>query len=86
MPWPFSLFIGSDYFSEYVLLKKIVTISCQLQVSSENNVKQAIKAAVDKCGHLRVSVNTAGIMRIAKTLSEAGEVHPLQIFEDITKV
>jgi len=25
-------------------------------------------------------------MRIAKTLSEAGEVHPLQIFEDITKV
>lgn len=63
-----------------------MTISCQQQVSSENDVKQAIKTAVDKCGPLRVSVNTAGIMRISKTLSEAGEVHPLQIFEDITKV
>lgn len=63
-----------------------MTISCQQQVSSENDVKQAIKTAVDKCGPLRVLVNTAGIMRIAKTLSEAGEVHSLQIFEDITKV
>ena len=58
----------------------------QLQVLSEFDVKQAIKTAVDKCGPLRISVNTAGIMGIAKTLSEAGEVHPLQMFEEITKV
>ena len=62
------------------------TISYQLQVSSEDDVKQAIKTAVDECGPLRVSVSTAGIVTIAKTLSEAREVHPLQIFEEITKV
>ena len=67
-------------------MKNNCTISYQLQVSSEDDVKQAIKTAIDKCGPLRVSVNTAGIVTIAKTLSEAREVHPLQIFEEITKV
>lgn len=65
---------------------KNVTISYQLQVSSEDDVKQAIKTAIDKCGPLRVSVSTAGIVRLAKALSEVGEVHPLQMFEEITKV
>lgn len=65
---------------------KNVTISYQLQVSSEDDVKQAIKTVMDKCGPLHVSVSTAGIVRLAKALSEAGEVHPLQMFEEITKV
>lgn len=55
-------------------------------VSSEDDVKQAIKTAIDKCGPLRVSVSTAGIVRLAKALSEVGEVHPLQMFEEITKI
>lgn len=69
-----------------IFIRKIVTISYLLQVSSEDDVKQAIKTVIDKCGPLRVAVNTAGIIRIAKTLSDVGEVHPLQMFEEITKV
>lgn len=57
-----------------------------LQVSSESDVKQAIKTVVDKCGPLRAAVNTAAIVKIAETLSDAGEVHPHHIFEEITKV
>ena len=68
------------------MLMKNVTISYQLQVSSEDDVRQAIKTAMDKCGPLRVSVSTAGIVRLAKVLSEAEEVHPVQMFEEITKV
>lgn len=56
------------------------------QVSSESSVKQAIKTVVDKCGHLRAVVNTAGIIRIAATLSDTGEAHSLSLFEEIIKV
>ena len=49
-------------------------------------VKQAIKTVVDKCGPLRAVVNTAGIMKIAGTLSDTGEAHSLSLFEEITKV
>lgn len=56
------------------------------QVSSESDVKQAIKTVVNKCGPLRIAVNTAGIVKLAKTLSDEGEVHPLDIFEEISKV
>lgn len=56
------------------------------QVSSESSVKQAIKTVVDKCGPLWAVVNTAGIMKIAGTLSDTGEAHSLSLFEEITKV
>ena len=56
------------------------------QVSSESSVKQAIKTVVDKCGPLRAVVNTAGIMKIAGTLSDNGNAHSLSLFEEITKV
>lgn len=49
-------------------------------------MKQAIKTVVNKCGPLRIAVNTAGIVKLAKTLSDEGEVHPLDIFEEISKV
>lgn len=55
-------------------------------VSSESDVKQAIKTVVNKCGPLRIAVNTAGIVKLAKTLSDEGEVHPLDIFEEISKI
>lgn len=55
-------------------------------VSSEIDVKQAIETVVDWCGPLRVAVNTAGIVKIAKTLSDGGEVHPLHTFEEILKI
>ncbi|KAL9973261.1 hypothetical protein ACROYT_G019690 [Oculina patagonica] len=55
-------------------------------VSSESDVKQALKTLVDKCGPLRAAVNTAAIVKIAETLPDAGEVHPLHIFEEITKI
>ncbi|XP_073253357.1 3-hydroxyacyl-CoA dehydrogenase type-2-like isoform X2 [Porites lutea] len=55
-------------------------------VSSESSVKQAIKTVVDKCGPLRAVVNTAGIMKIAGTLSDTGEAHSLSLFEEITKI
>ncbi|XP_068701747.1 3-hydroxyacyl-CoA dehydrogenase type-2-like [Montipora foliosa] len=55
-------------------------------VVSESDVKQAIKAVVEKCGPLRAVVNTAGIVRIAETLSHASEAHPLSLFEEIIKV
>ncbi|KAJ7363277.1 hypothetical protein OS493_011560 [Desmophyllum pertusum] len=43
-------------------------------VSSESDVKEAIKTVVDKCGPLRAAVNTAGIIRIVKTLSDTGRL------------
>ena len=56
------------------------------QVASERDVKQAIRTVVDNCGPLRAVVNAAGIVRIAKTVSDTGEAHPLSMFEEITKV
>lgn len=41
---------------------------------------------MENCGPLRAVVNTAGIIRIAETLSDGGEAHPLPLFEEITKV
>ena len=41
---------------------------------------------MENCGPLRAVVNTAGIIRIAGTLSDSGEAHPLSLFEEITKV
>lgn len=41
---------------------------------------------MDKCGPLRVVVNAAGIIKIAETLSDTGQVHPLSLFEEVTKV
>ena len=56
------------------------------QVVSERDVKQAIGTVVDNCGPLRAVINAAGIIKIAETVSDTGEAHPLSLFEEITKV
>lgn len=41
---------------------------------------------MDNCGTLRAVINAAGIIKIAETVSDTGEAHPLSLFEEITKV
>ena len=74
------------YLTPAQLVIIILHFVMSLKVVSESDVKQAIKAVVEKCGPLRAVVNTAGIVRIAETLSHASEAHPLSLFEEIIKV
>ena len=41
---------------------------------------------MDNCGPLRAVISAAGIIKIAETVSDTGEAHPLPLFEEIIKV
>jgi NAD(P)-dependent dehydrogenase (short-subunit alcohol dehydrogenase family) len=53
----------------------------QVDVASEASVRDAVAHVTSRAGALHVSVNCAGILRAAKTISR-GEVFPLQDWND----
>lgn len=55
-------------------------------VSSENDVQNAINTAVDTFGGVNLLVNCAGIGLPMKTVDKYGAPHPLNMFEMVIKV
>lgn len=58
---------------------------CELDVTSEESVKKAIAATVEKFGALHGVVNAAGVGSATKTLGKAGP-HPLKLFDLVCKI
>ena len=55
------------------------------QVTSESDVKEALRVAKEKYGDVNVAVNCAGIGLAMRTLSKRGP-HPLDQFQVISTV
>lgn len=56
-----------------------------MQVTSETDVQNAVKVAMDTYGGLTAAINCAGIGIAQRTLTKKGP-HPLNEFEQILKV
>ncbi len=59
-------------------------IFCKTDVSSEEDVQNAINAAVEKFGTINVVVNAAGIIAAGKTVGKKG-AFDLEVFKKVIK-